>query len=92
VLNGVVDNPAMTRFELKLGDELAAVYYRAEGSRLVLVHTEVPFEYSGQGIGSKLAQAVLEDVRRRGLKVVVKCPFFSAYIAKHPEYSDLIDG
>lgn len=93
MLDGVVDNPEMKRFELKLDDDaVAAVYYRPDGNRLIIVHTEVPFQFSGQGIASRLAKSVLEEVRRRGLRVVIQCPFFSAYLAKHPEYSGLIDG
>jgi predicted GNAT family acetyltransferase len=87
----VVDNPAMKRFELQLDeDEYAAAYYRLEDGRIVIVHTEVPFRFSGQGIASQLAQAVLEQIRGRGLKIVPQCQFFAAYLAKHPEYSDLI--
>jgi predicted GNAT family acetyltransferase len=87
----VVDNPTMKRFELKLDDdEYAAAYYRLEDGQIVIVHTEVPFRFSGQGIASQLAQAVLEQIRSRGLKIVPQCQFFSAYLAKHPEYSDLI--
>lgn len=87
----VVDNPAMNRFELKLDeDEYAAVYYRLEDGRMIIVHTEVPFRFSGQGIASQIAQAALEQVRSRGLKIVPQCQFFSAYLANHPEYSDLI--
>ena len=91
--NELVDNPAMHRFELPLGDdELAAAYYRLEGERLVIIHSEVPFHLSGQGIGSGLARAVFEEARRRRIKLVIRCPFFSAFLARHPEYSELVDG
>lgn len=93
MLDGVVDNPAMSRFEMPLGDgEVAAVYYRLEDGRFVIVHTEVPFQFSGRGIASRLASSVLEELRHRGKKIIVRCPFFSAYLARHPEYSDLVDG
>lgn len=93
MLDGVIDNQAMNRFELRLDDDdVAAVYYQVEGNRLIVIHTEVPFQFSGQGIASKLARSVFEETRRRGMKMVVRCPFFSAYLSKHPEYSDLIDG
>src|SRR5262245_17827018 len=93
VNSGITDNPAMNRFEMKLDeDDVASIYYRSEEGRLVVVHTEVPFMFSGQGIASRLARAVLDELHKRGLKVASRCPFFSAYLAKHPEYSDLIDG
>lgn len=92
MIEGAVDNPAMHRFEIDLGDGVAAAYYQIDGDRFVLTHTEVPSEHSGQGIASRLAKAVLEEIRRRGGKIAVRCPFFDAYLAKHPDYSDLIDG
>jgi len=89
----IVDNPAMSRFELDLGgDAQAVVYYRLEGDRLTIVHTEVPFPFSGQGIGSRLAAAVMMEAQRRGLKVIARCPFFSAWLARHPEYAGLVEG
>lgn len=89
----LVDNTEMHRFELPLGeDAVAAAYYRPEGDRLVIIHTDVPFQLSGQGIGSRLAALVFEEARRRGIKLVIRCPFFSAFVARHPEYSELVDG
>src|SRR5262245_2490699 len=44
------DNPAMSRFEVPLGDDaLAVAYYNVEDGRVVLLHTEVPQELAGQG-------------------------------------------
>ncbi|OHT21037.1 MULTISPECIES: GNAT family N-acetyltransferase [Edaphosphingomonas] len=90
----VIDNPAQHRFELALdGDNVAAAYYRIdEEGRVVLTHTEVPFEYSGQGIGTKLATGVFDAIRASGRKAVLKCSFMSRFYAGHPEYSDIVDG
>ena len=88
--DAVIDNPAEHRFEMKAGDHLALAYYTLAQGIITLTHTEVPHELSGQGIGSRLARAVLEQVRARGLKVIPKCPFISAYIAKHDEFADLL--
>jgi hypothetical protein len=88
----VVDNPSEHRFELPVGDALAVAYYRAEDGRFVLLHTEVPQELSGRGIGSKLARGVFEALRARGSRVVAKCPFMAAYAGRHPEYAKMLDG
>ena len=88
--DAVIDNPSEHRFELKVGDHLAVAYYTLTPGIITFTHTEVPQELSGQGIGSKLARDALEQVRARGLKVIPKCPFISAYIAKHDEFADLI--
>lgn len=88
----VTDNLAASRFELAVGDELAVAYYRNEDGRVVLTHTEVPQALSGQGIGTRLARAVFETLRRRQARIVAKCPFMAAFAAKHPEYSAMLDG
>ena len=47
----VIDNTDQHRFELPIEEgEIAAVYYRVEDGRVVLIHTEVPQQFSGQGI------------------------------------------
>ena len=86
----VTDNPAAQRFELKAGEHLAVAYYTLAPGVITFTHTEVPQALSGQGIGSKLARGALEQVRARGLKVVAKCPFISAFIAKNAEFADLV--
>ncbi|TPI35861.1 N-acetyltransferase [Mesorhizobium sp. B3-1-6] len=73
----VIDNPAQSRFEMALGDEIAVAYYKIEDGRVALLHTEVPQHLSGQGFGSKVAQGVFEAVRGSGRRAIAKCPFMS---------------
>ena len=87
---GVVDNPTHHRFELPVGDAIAAAYYRFEGDRVVLVHTEVPQQLSGQGIGSRLAEGVFALIRESGRKVVTESSFMAAWASRHPEVTDLL--
>jgi hypothetical protein len=89
---GVVDNPEKSRFELPVEGEVAVAYYRRDGDRITLTHTEVPQHLSGQGIGSRLAKGVFEALRARGRRAVAKCPFMAAYASRHPEYAILLDG
>lgn len=92
-MNGeVIDNANQGRFEMALGEELAVSYYKIVHGRVVLLHTEVPQQLSGQGIGSQLAHGVFEIIRSRGQHVVAKCPFMAAYASRHPEYSALLDA
>jgi len=86
----VIDNAARHRFELQVDGHFAFLNYNLHPGEIVLVHTEVPKELGGRGIGGKLAAAALESARGRGLKVKAPCPFVSAYIERHPEYSDLM--
>lgn len=88
----VVENPEQNRFELPLDGGTAVVAYRHDSDRLVLIHTEVPEQFAGQGIGSRLAKGVFELIRASGRKAVVRCEFLRGWIAKHHEYDDIIDG
>ncbi len=88
----VVEKPEQNRFELTLDGGSALVAYRREGERLVLVHTEVPAQFAGQGVGSKLAKGVFDLLRASRRKAVVRCEFLRGWLAKHPEYNDVVDG
>ena len=90
----VVDNPAMRRFELAIegSEEPAVAYYRVEGDRVILTHTEVPQAFSGRGIASRLATGVFDLIRSSGRKVVPQCPFMGEFAARHPEFADAISA
>ena len=86
----VRDNPAHHRYEMVVDGETASLHYKLLPGVIDLVHTEVPKALGGRGVGSTLVSAVLDDVRRRGLKVIPTCPFVRGFLGKHPEYNDLI--
>jgi uncharacterized protein len=86
----VRDNTAQSRFELAAEGKTAFVTYTIDGNVITLGHTETPVELRGRGIASRLIQGVLDDIRARRLKMVPRCAFVRAYLAKHPEYRDLV--
>jgi predicted GNAT family acetyltransferase/glutaredoxin len=87
----VVDVPEASRYELRLDGRLIGLAaYRRRDGRIALTHTEVDESCEGQGCGSRLAEAVLEDARRQGLAVVPLCPFIAHYIERHPDYEPLV--
>lgn len=84
------DNKAESRFELIADGELAAAYYKREPGVITFTHTETPLRLQGQGIASRLIRGALEASRAEGLKVVPRCSFVSAFMARHPEFNDLL--
>jgi len=84
------DNPEQQRFELDTVEGPAAALYRWDGDIMVIFHTEVPGDLRGQGIGDKLVRGVLDEVRRRKLKVVPLCWFVQEFVERNPEYGDLL--
>lgn len=84
------NNKSKNRFELEIDDYMAFVEYTLSSGSITLLHTEVPKELGGRGVGSILAKAVLENIRRQGLKVEPRCEFLAGYIKKHPEFAALV--
>ena len=87
--NTVRDNTERHRFELEADGHITFANYKRADGVLTMLHTEVPKELEGRGIGSTLIRGVLDAARKEGLKVNPLCPFAKSYIGKHPEYADL---
>jgi predicted GNAT family acetyltransferase len=79
-----------SRFAITVDGRTAFLEYHLGRDFLSLVHTEVPTEMEGRGIGGKLARAGLEFARGANLKVIPSCPFVASYIRRHPEYLELV--
>ena len=78
------------RFEIERDGEVADLEYSMGGGVLTLIHTEVPEKLRGMGLASSLAETALQWARENNLKIDVLCPIVQDYVAKHPEYSDLV--
>lgn len=91
-MTDVRDNADQHRFEIDLGDgSFAIAEYTLPAGKIMFTHTEVPPAHEGKGLGSLLIRTALASARERGLQVIPICPFFTAYIKKHPEEQDLLD-
>ena len=90
----VVDVPDKSRYEARTADGTVAgvLMYKLADRLVVVTHTEVEERYEGQGVGGRLVQGALDDVRARGLHVLAICPFTKAWIERHPDYQDLVFG
>ena len=89
----VTDNRDAHHYEARVDGVLAGfVDYQVATELVVLTHTEVDEAFEGQGIGSALARAALDDVRERGSQALVICPFITGWIANHREYADVLYG
>jgi hypothetical protein len=87
--NNVRDNTERHRFELDTDGHVAFSNYKRTEGLLTIMHTEVPKELEGRGIGSTLVRGLLDIARAQGLKVNAVCPFVKAYLDRHSEYADL---
>ena len=87
----IIDNAEHHRYEAVLDGRVVGIsQYALSGDVITFLHTEVDQTAEGKGFGSRLAAGALDDVRRRGLSVVARCPFIAAYIKRHRDYADLL--
>jgi predicted GNAT family acetyltransferase len=89
-MTDIVNNKPHQRYELAVEGHIAATYYTIADGVITFVHTEVPPELGGKGIGSKLIKGALDQVRADGLKLIAQCAFVKAFIGKNPGYQDLL--
>ena len=87
----VVNRPELGRYQLCLDGELAGYSaYEIHGAQVAFMHTQIEGRFAGHGLGDKLVAHALDEVRARGGSVLPYCPFVRSFIARHPEYQDLV--
>lgn len=85
------DNTDEGQYEYRIGKLRPHIEYKINNDGVIfLTHTGIPEELRGQGVGTMLVADSLEDIDRRGLKLVPLCGFVAAYIKKNPEWMKLL--
>ncbi|CAN5384579.1 GNAT family N-acetyltransferase [soil metagenome] len=88
----VTDNTELSRYEIHIDGALAGIEdYRIDGGTITLIHTEIFEAFAGQGLAGKLVAAVLDHARARGLRAKPRCRYAKGWVARHPEYDDIVD-
>lgn len=90
MLKTIQHNKQAQRFEVHLEGHIGYMSYVLSGENIEYDHTIVPKELGGRGIGSELVKYGLAYARVNHLPVIPTCSFVSAYIARHPDYQDLL--
>ena len=86
----LVKSEAEKHFEIVFEGYTAFIQYGELSDRIALVHTEVPSELEGKGVGTALVEKTLEAIEKSGKKLMPYCPFVFAYIKRHPEWKRLV--
>lgn len=86
----VADNTAQSRYELPVEGLVAHVAYNLSPPNLMITEVVTPKALEGRGIASRMAAHVVEDARARGLLILPVCPFFAAWLKKHPEHAEVV--
>lgn len=85
-------NEGQSRFDATVDGHLCVLDYLLQDSIMTITHTGVPPAVGGRGIAADLTRTALDTARAQGWKVVPACSYAAAYIQRHPQYQDLLQG
>jgi len=87
----VVDAPDHGRFEILVDGALAGYSeYHDRADLRVFPHTVIDEAYAGRGLATILVRNALDQTRATGRPVLPYCKVVRGFIAKHPDYLDLV--
>lgn len=69
----------------------ACLRYSFAYGLVIFEHTFVPDELRGQGLAAHLVRTALTEARQRHWRVIARCEYVAGFIARHPEFADLIE-
>jgi predicted GNAT family acetyltransferase len=81
----VRDDPDNHRLVIEEDGAIAELVYHLHNGRLVIVHTGVPDQLGGRGIGGLLVRAAVERAAEEHLTVVPQCPFARSWLERNPD-------
>ena len=71
------------------GKTLAEVTFPSSGRVADITHTFVDDSLRGQGIAGQLMEKTAEQLRARGMKAKLTCPYAVTWFRQNPQYQDL---
>ncbi|OZC51705.1 N-acetyltransferase [Rhodococcus sp. RS1C4] len=89
----IVDNAEHHRFDLFVGGELIGILgYRRSGSdaAVAFMHTVVTEDFGDRGWAGVLVRGALNTARDRGWSILPVCTYVQRYLARNPEFLDLV--
>ena len=81
------------RYEAQVegSDATAELTYRRLSEELIVAeHTIVPKAFRGRGIAAALVRKLVDDARKKDLKILPQCSYVQSAFERHPEWQDLL--
>ena len=80
-----------SRFEIEQDGKTSHLEFETdENGWMTLLHTEVPKELRGRGLGLELVTTAFQYAKDHSLKVDIVCPYAHHVVANHPEFQPLV--
>ncbi len=85
------DNAAARRLEMDEDGQVVFARYRRQGGRLIIDHVEAPPALRGTGASGRFMEALADDARAAGERIVPLCRYAAVWLDRHPQHGDLVD-
>ena len=69
---------------------LAEMVFTLNDEVIIIEHTNVSDELSGQGVGKLLLKELVDWARKENKKITPHCPYAKAQMEKNEEYHDML--
>ncbi|MEL4307001.1 N-acetyltransferase [Joostella sp. CR20] len=79
------------QFVLDINGEKAKVEYQLKNDKMYLVHSEVPVQLRGRGIGKVLVEKTFEKLTEEGYKAVAVCSYVRAVASRSDKWKSIIE-
>ena len=86
----VIHDANSRRFEVRVDGEHCTLDYDLDGNIMTITHVIVPEPVGNRGIAAAMTEAALTWAREHGLRVVPRCPYAAAYVARHRQWADIV--
>ncbi|MDY8135759.1 N-acetyltransferase [Aquimarina sp. 2201CG5-10] len=78
------------RYTLDINGEIAKIEYVITNDKMHLVHSEVPYNLRGKGIGKILVEKTFEELTEEGYKAIAICSYIKAIAKRSKKWSKII--
>lgn len=90
-LDKAVHQPDKNRYLVQFHDGgEGELVYQKNGEILSLIHSQVPSNRRGAGLGARLMESSLTQIETEGLKVLPICSYTQHYINRKPRWHALL--
>ena len=87
----IVHDKENQRFTLDINGELAKIDYEMRDGKMYLVHSEVPYNLRGQGIGKVVVEKTFEKLTEEKYKAVAVCSYIKAIKNRSDYWNGIIE-
>ena len=86
----IVHDKENQRFTLDINGELAKIDYTLREEKMYLIHSEVPYNLRGQGIGKVLVEKTFEKLTQESYTAVAVCSYIKAVKNRSEYWKEII--